>query len=416
MHSSRRRYVSQWPRGLTVAPHSHTSTRSMKTEGAYVASMTELTRKQIDRLRTVLNETVEIHGKGNFPTISARLIDIISCVREKLRKAGMPPKSVKLNGGAASHVASADDFSYADLDLIFPMEVENSDSFDKVREAVFDTIMDMMPSANKTKINADTLKDVYIGKMVKVSGDDDRWSLFSLHNDFGRCIELKFVDKMRRQFEFSVDSFQITLDALLDDFNASEPKIYIESMFGDVHQAMSHLQERLIDTRSPEEIRGGGLLKYCHLLTRGYKAARPSKCRQLERYMCSRFFIDFPDLASQEQKLRNYLDNHFGSNNDQWSSSGDETDSEASTSQAPSTVLAQSQAKYDFLMLLHRVVSESTVCLMSHERRQTLVMIDRLAFQVSMSIYNPQSTVAGHTPRTTLFYLPRNTTQWIPVV
>lgn len=44
----------------------------------------------------------------------------------------MPPKSVKLNGGAASHVASADDFSYADLDLIFPMEVENSDSFDKV--------------------------------------------------------------------------------------------------------------------------------------------------------------------------------------------------------------------------------------------------------------------------------------------
>ncbi|KAK6014704.1 hypothetical protein OSTOST_19907, partial [Ostertagia ostertagi] len=100
----------------------------------------------------------------------------------------------------------------------------------------------------------------------------------------------------------------------------------------------------------------------------------------------------------------------------QWSSSGDETDSEASTSQAPSTILAQSQAKYDFLMLLHRVVSESTVCLMNHERRQTLVMIDRLAFQVSLSIYNPQNTVAGHTPRTTLFYLPRNTTQWIPVV
>ncbi|KJH53310.1 hypothetical protein DICVIV_00433 [Dictyocaulus viviparus] len=198
-----------------------------------------------------------------------------------MRQAGMPPKSVKLNGGAASHVASADDFSYADLDLIFPMEVENSDSFDKV------------------------------------SGEDDRWSLFSLHNDFGRCIELKFVDKMRRQFEFSVDSFQITLDSLLDDFNAPEPKVYIESMFGDVHQAMAHLHERLIDTRRPEEIRGGGLLKYCHLLTRGYKAARPSKCRQLERYMCSRFFIDFPDVVSQEQKLRNYLDNHFGLNNDQ---------------------------------------------------------------------------------------------------
>lgn len=38
-------------------------------------------------------------------------------------------------------------------------------------------------------------------------------------------------------------------------------------------------------------------------------------------------------------------------------------------------------------MLLHRVVSESTVCLMSHERRQTLVMIDRLAFQVGPIAY-----------------------------
>ncbi|KAK5972120.1 hypothetical protein GCK32_021895, partial [Trichostrongylus colubriformis] len=45
----------------------------------------------------------------------------------------MPPKLVNFNGGAASHVASADDFSYADLDLIFPIEVENSDSFDRLQ-------------------------------------------------------------------------------------------------------------------------------------------------------------------------------------------------------------------------------------------------------------------------------------------
>ncbi|RCN53169.1 hypothetical protein ANCCAN_00723 [Ancylostoma caninum] len=44
--SSRKRLVSQWPRGLTAAPHSHSS-RSMKSEGPYVASTTELTRKQV---------------------------------------------------------------------------------------------------------------------------------------------------------------------------------------------------------------------------------------------------------------------------------------------------------------------------------------------------------------------------------
>ncbi|CAJ0592455.1 unnamed protein product [Cylicocyclus nassatus] len=382
----------------------------------------ELARLQLTSLKSLVNERVIAYGIGRFLAQSVMVINRIVCLLEDLRIAQIDILAPKTNELCCSFECASETILYSSLVLIVYVGIE-SYLFclcENVRiAAVFETIMDMMPSANKTKISADTLKDVYIGKMVKVSGDDDRWSLFSLHNDFGRCIELKFVDKMRRQFEFSVDSFQITLDPLLDDFNATNVKVYIESMFGDVHQAMSHLHERLIDTRRPEEIRGGGLLKYCHLLTRGYKAARPSKCRQLERYMCSRFFIDFPDVVSQEQKLRNYLDNHFGWNNDQWSSSGDDTDSEASTSQAPSTILAQSQAKYDFLMLLHRVVSESTVCLMSHERRQTLVMIDRLAFQVSL-IHSTSAllmnTVAGHTPRTTLFYLPRNTTQWIPVV
>ncbi|CAD6195520.1 unnamed protein product [Caenorhabditis auriculariae] len=421
-HSGGRRRQPQgnWPRGLAPHGHSHRMPRQQKEEPQEpVTSTAELARPQVKRLKTVLEEKVDIHGRGNFPTISTRLVDLIVCVREKLRERNTPPKSVKLNGGAASFVASCDDFSYADVDLIFPMEANDSDSFDKVREAVFSAIVDLMPECvSKEKLNADTLKDVYIRKMVKVSGDDDRWSLFSLNNDYGRCIELKFVDRMRRQFEFSVDSFQICLDPLIDEFDAPEPAVLIESVFGDIHQAMNHLNERLIDTKKPEEIRGGGLLKYCHLIIRGYKAAKPGKCRQLERYMCSRFFIDFPDVLVQEQKLRNYLESHFGSGSDQWSSSGEDTDSEASTSQATtSSLLATGQAKYDFLMLLHRVISESTVCLMSHERRQTLSMIDRVAFQVSLSSYNqPTVTVAGHTPRTTLLYLPPNSTTWIPVI
>lgn len=93
----------------------------------------------------------------------------------------------------------------------------------------------MPESTNKERISAETLKDIYIRKMVKVS-DGDRWSLFSLHNDFGRCIELKFVDRMRRQFEFSVDSFQITLDVLLDRPDHPKPIITAESMFGDINK------------------------------------------------------------------------------------------------------------------------------------------------------------------------------------
>lgn len=98
----------------------------------------------------------------------------------------------------------------------------------------------MPESTNKERISAETLKDIYIRKMVKVT-EDDRWSLFSLHNDFGRCIELKFVDRMRRQFEFSVDSFQITLDVLLDRPDHPKPIIAVESMFGDINKVWNHV-------------------------------------------------------------------------------------------------------------------------------------------------------------------------------
>ena len=37
-----------------------------------------------------------------------------------------------------------------------------------------------------------------------------------MYNINGQNIELKFVDRMKRQFQFSVDSFQILIDPLLD--------------------------------------------------------------------------------------------------------------------------------------------------------------------------------------------------------
>jgi terminal nucleotidyltransferase 5A/B len=83
-------------------------------------------------------------------------------------------------------LATADDFAYSDLDLIFPISLADEYSFDRVRSAVFAALLELMPdTANKEMICADTLKDVYIRKMVKVS-DGDHWSLFSLHNNYGR--------------------------------------------------------------------------------------------------------------------------------------------------------------------------------------------------------------------------------------
>lgn len=328
-------------------------------------SCSVLSWDQVNRLNEVLTGAVPVHGRGNFPTLEVRLKDIVQIVRNRLEQKGIVVRDVRLNGSTASHVLVQDNgWSYKDLDLIFRVDLPNEAEFQLIRDVVLGTLLDFLPDGvNKEKITPMTLKEAYVQKLVKVYTDLDRWSLISLSNNEGRNVELKFVDSIRRQFEFSVDSFQIVLDSVLSYYDLSEnpmsqhfhPTVVGESMYGSFTVALDHLKNKLIATKRPEEIRGGGLLKYCHLLVRGFQPTDQEEFKALERYMCSRFFIDFPDIVEQQRKLESYLQSHF---------------------------IGEEKSKYDYLMILHRVVNESTVCLMGHERRQTLSLISLTACRV----------------------------------
>lgn len=356
-----------------------------------------LSFEQVSKLNEVMNEHVSIHGRGNFPTLEVRLKDFVTLVREKLELdiqrggAGMCVKDIRLNGGAASHVLAYEAQSYNDLDLIFAVEISSNRHFDRVKSAVLSTLSDLLPDGSMRKrITPGSLREAYVGKMVKVNNDGDRWSLISLGNSPGhKNVELKFVDTMRRQFEFSVDSFQIVLDSLLLFYDCAElpisenfyPTVVGESVYGDFHEALYHLQNKLISTRQPEEIRGGGLLKYCNLLVRNYIPVDPKQIKKLERYMCSRFFIDFPDILQQRIKLEAYLRNHF------WG-------------------VEEEPLQYHYLVHLHDVVENSTVCLMGHERRQTLNLIEHLAMQVSCRERQKIQSLQPHQAQTTIMLSP----------
>ena len=342
---------------------------------------TVLTYDQVARLHDVMNETVLIHGRGNFPTLELRLRDLVTLVRTKLEADGVLVKDIRLNGGAASHVLASSDCSqpYNDLDLIFGVDLSSVRTYDRIKNAVLESLLDFLPAGvARTRMLSCSLKEAYVSKMVKVT-EGDKWSLISLGNRRGKNVELKFVHSMRRQFEFSVDSFQIILDSLLlfYDYAAAEtpigesfyPTVVGESVYGDFREAHRHLRDKMIATRNPEEIRGGGLLKYCNLLVHDYQPANPDEIKTLERYMCSRFFIDFPDVAQQRLKLDNYLWNHFVGNDE--------------------------ALKYNFLTILYNVVDESTVCLMGHERRQTLSLIEELACQVYYADQHAQHAAAA---------------------
>ncbi|XP_029021173.1 cell surface glycoprotein 1-like [Betta splendens] len=183
-----------------------------------------LNAEQVEVLHQVLSEVVPIHGRGNFPTLELRPRDIIIAVRASLQSQGITVRDVRLNGSTASHVLVRDNgTSYKDLDIIFGVELPSQEEFQVIKESVLGCLLDCLPpGVNRERISSATMKEAYVQKMVKVFNEHDKWSLISLSNNSGKNLELKFVCSLRRQFEFSVDSFQIILDRLLESYMQEE--------------------------------------------------------------------------------------------------------------------------------------------------------------------------------------------------
>uniref|UniRef100_A0A8C1N8B1 polynucleotide adenylyltransferase n=1 Tax=Cyprinus carpio TaxID=7962 RepID=A0A8C1N8B1_CYPCA len=212
----------------------------------------KLTQEQVENLDQVLTEVIPIHGRGNFPTLEIKPKDIIHVVRDRLILKKIKVRDVRLNGSTASHVLVKENgTSYKDLDIIFGVELPKPEDFQIIKEVVLGCLLDFLPKGvNKDKITALTMKEAYVQKMVKVFTEHDRWSLISLSNNSGKNVELKFVNSLRRQFEFSVDSFQIILDSMLQSYLDAERRKFVEGQEG---QDSSLAQSQGIQTALMDE-------------------------------------------------------------------------------------------------------------------------------------------------------------------
>ncbi|CAF0744295.1 unnamed protein product [Didymodactylos carnosus] len=475
------------------------------------SNKTQLTTEQIDKLKKVLDRPISnlfVEFKQNFLSNNIEI------------------DSIRLNGGAASYVLTTDDdFVYRDLDILFfvksPLNSEQKtnlfskseshtcDVWTIIKYIVCECLLSYFINNKQDDYShhyISSLIDAYSNKNIKITHDNDSWALLSLQNPSGQNLELKFVEKLKRQWQFSVDSFQIVLDPLLtfspttltkqefilpntksicpsissitktittknltvqainglniikrqqqdlndnsemnvnsddgqdltfgfftplsrspilstlhddeneqeetgkcqtysstlatittisnvsdayvncleskedndenvlndnakkfdngdnllqfhisvhendssddgivmdeededDDDNhtifltpASPPTtpvpitkaatsndliIDVYSVYNDINAAINHLNNKLISTYEPEQMRGGGLLKYCNLLARGFVPADRLTLSKMEKYMCSRFFIDYKSLDEQVYILRGYIESHF---------------------------------------------------------------------------------------------------------
>lgn len=185
-----------------------------------------LTLEQVQALDKVLTEVIPIYGRGNFPTLQVRAKDIIRVVKDRLVERNIQVKDIRLNGVTASHVLVRDNgLGHRDLDIIFGVELPRQEDFQVIKEVVLGSLRDLLPcGVNRRKITCLTMKEAYVQKMVKVFNEHDKWSLISLSNNRAKTLGLRFVSSLRRQFEFSVDSFQIILDRMLESYWEAERK------------------------------------------------------------------------------------------------------------------------------------------------------------------------------------------------
>jgi len=90
---------------------------------------------------------------------------------------------LRLNGSGASAVLSSEPISYNDLDLIFTVDLSGSKTFEKIKSAVLDTLLELLPAGvSRQRMSSCSLKEAYVSKMVKVN-DSDKWSLITLGNN-----------------------------------------------------------------------------------------------------------------------------------------------------------------------------------------------------------------------------------------
>eukprot|EP01134_Creolimax_fragrantissima_P005492 CFRG5492T1 len=302
--------------------------------------------RYVEKVGSVLSEEYSIYGNFDLPTIVLRPDEFSLSIWERLQLSGVDVADVRILGSVAAFLVSDTENSHStqcnDLDLVFMVDFDYHSAivkFDIILRCVMECLRDLFPAEFRSEgenLPTGALSSAYVNKMVKVpnlkaqangnsesNGTEDCWSLISLRNKSGINMELKFVQNLRRHCEFSMDSVQVILskDVLKASARREAQEAWPEhttveavSVYGDIKEAIDHINRRIIAIKYPEQLRGGGLLKYCRLLSEGYTHPAnmsDKEIQKLQRSMCTRFFIDFPTIDTQHNHIVSYIHSHF---------------------------------------------------------------------------------------------------------
>ena len=266
----------------------------------------ELLKKEI----TLINKNAPINESSRRQGKQVSLIRLLTTLRKKIAEHNFSPyvNGYRLVGSAAAWVLAPHPAGYGDIDIIVYCR-DKIPHFDQLLEAEAETVAELVNediTAPEEKVTIGIVKEQYFADCVRVFGSNP-WSLVAVGSkdraltDKPLTVDLKFVFSPSRVYDFSIGSFEISLDALLNKGEnfMKQRHVMVECNYGDFEEAIFHSMHGIIATKNPSSIQRG-LLRYCNSRAKGFIPEIHQK-EKMEQAFIDGFVAEF---CSPENELK----------------------------------------------------------------------------------------------------------------
>ena len=200
-----------------------------------------------------------------------------------------------------------------DVDITLYMEPFNGydDCFFLILQVMEQCIQEFIMDQRHIELPLRTICEKFFVERVRIVNDQESWSLITLATESKTNIDIKFVEKSKRAYAFSSDSFELILNPLINHRKSRNLILYFDCLYGNSREALNHLQTGKITTRNPEEIRRG-IFRYCLELSKGKSCLNKSEQERLQKVFCESFFSEFGDahIAGFKIYLEKFISKH----------------------------------------------------------------------------------------------------------
>lgn len=222
----------------------------------------------------------------------------------------IPSHGIRLSGSVASTILRSSEgdalFDQVnDIDINIYIEDGGENTLFRILMLVEELLAQLCEEQLNKIYSPKEISEFFFQEMIKVVSPHEKWSLISIGNG-KKNIDIKFIQKTKRSYVFSTDSFEIILNPILRSCSIEKSLhlVYFHSLYGDLDLALHHLNENILHIKNPDQIRRG-IFRLCLEFSKGRKFENLQEEENVINSFCTQFAEEFKTVSADE--FRNIL-------------------------------------------------------------------------------------------------------------